>query len=177
MLNFFKIAANTFKESVREPIYALLLMCAVLLIANFPFVAIFVFYDQVKLVVDSSMATTMLFGLFAAVLCSSNTVSREMRDGTVLLLFSKPVFRSTFILAKIAGIHTYSSPGNAVYVGNGVAAIHRLSTAEAVVDFGKKVLLLDPLSGKELGKMRYWKPQISPGECAAVCYLPLENRK
>ena len=104
MLNFFKIAANTFKESVREPIYALLLMCAVLLIANFPFVAIFVFYDQVKLVVDSSMATTMLFGLFAAVLCSSNTVSREMRDGTVLLLFSKPVFRATFILAKIAGI-------------------------------------------------------------------------
>ena len=104
MLNFFKIAGNTFKESVREPIFALLLMCAVLLIANFPFVAIFVFYDQVKLVVDSSMATTMLFGLFAAVLCSSNTVSREMRDGTVLLLFSKPVFRSTFILAKIAGI-------------------------------------------------------------------------
>ena len=87
MLNFFKIAGNTFKESVREPIFALLLMCAVLLIANFPFVAIFVFYDQVKLVVDSSMATTMLFGLFAAVLCSSNTVSREMRDGTVLLLF------------------------------------------------------------------------------------------
>ena len=104
MLNFFKIAANTFKESVREPIFALLLMCAVLLIANFPFVAIFVFYDQVKLVVDSSMATTMIFGLFEAVLCSSNTVSREMRDGTVLLLFSKPVFRSTFILAKIAGI-------------------------------------------------------------------------
>ena len=104
MLNFFKIAANTLKESVREPIYAILLMCAVLLIGNFPFVAIFVFYDQVKLVVDSSMATTMLFGLFAAVLCSSHTVSREMRDGTVLLLFSKPVFRWTFILAKIAGI-------------------------------------------------------------------------
>ncbi len=104
MLNFFKIAANTFKESIREPIFALLLLCAVLLIGNFPFVAIFVFYDQVKLVVDSSMATTMLFGLFAAVLCSSNTVSREMRDGTVLLLFSKPVFRWNFILAKIAGI-------------------------------------------------------------------------
>ncbi|MPM27859.1 hypothetical protein SDC9_74374 [bioreactor metagenome] len=104
MLNFFKIAANTFKESVREPIFAILLMCAVLLIGNFPFVAIFVFYDQVKLVVDSAMATTMLFGLFAAVLCSSHTVSRELRDGTVLLLFSKPVFRWNFILAKIAGI-------------------------------------------------------------------------
>ena len=99
-----EIAANTFKESVREPIFSLLLLCAVLLIANFPFVSIFVFYDQVKLVVDSSMATTMLFGLFAAVLCASHTVSREMRDGTVLLLFSKPIHRATFILGKIAGI-------------------------------------------------------------------------
>ncbi len=141
MLNFFKIAANTFKESVREPIYSLLLMCAVLLIANFPFVAIFVFYDQVKLVVDSSMATTMLFGLFAAVLCSSNTVSREMRDGTVLLLFSKPVFRSTFILAKIAGIMMASMLF--VLVCNAVSVVALYIAVDAFrVDFPLYYILL-----------------------------------
>ena len=141
MLNFFKIAANTFKESVREPIVSLLLMCAVLLIANFPFVAIFVFYDQVKLVVDSSMATTMLFGLFAAVLCSSNTVSREMRDGTVLLLFSKPVFRSTFILAKIAGIMMASMLF--VLVCNAVSVVALYIAVDAFrVDFPLYYILL-----------------------------------
>jgi hypothetical protein len=46
----------------------------------------------------------MLFGLFVAVMSSSHTVTREMRNGTVLLLLSKPVYRGTFILAKIAGI-------------------------------------------------------------------------
>jgi len=109
MFNFFHIAGNTFKESIREPIYFLMLLCALVLIGHFPSMALFVFSEQLKLVVDSSMATSMLFGLVAAVLCASHTVSREMRNGTVLLLMSKPVSRSSFILAKIAGIVTAST--------------------------------------------------------------------
>lgn len=104
MFNFFRIADNTFKESVREPIYFLMLLCALVLIGHFPSMALFVFSEQLKLVVDSSMATALLFGLLSAVLCASHTVSREMRNGTVLLLMSKPVHRGAFIMAKITGI-------------------------------------------------------------------------
>lgn len=50
------------------------------------------------------MATTLLFGLITAVLCASNTISREINNGTVLLLLSKPVSRWSFILSKMAGI-------------------------------------------------------------------------
>lgn len=50
------------------------------------------------------MATTLVFGLAAAVLCASHTVSREMKNGTVLLLLSKPVHKWGFIIAKIFGI-------------------------------------------------------------------------
>ncbi len=104
MWNMFKIAANTFKESIREPVFCLLLVCALMLIAHFPSISLFVFDEQLKMVVDSSMATSLLFGLFAAVLASSHTVSQEMRNGTVSLLLSKPVHRWSFILAKIFGI-------------------------------------------------------------------------
>jgi ABC-type transport system involved in multi-copper enzyme maturation permease subunit len=104
MLNFFHIAKNTFTESIREPIFFILLITALVLIGNFPSMTLFVFGDQIKLVVDSSMATVMLFGLFVAVMSSSHTVTREMHNGTVLLLLSKPVYRLTFVLAKIAGI-------------------------------------------------------------------------
>ncbi|MCF6175991.1 MAG: ABC transporter permease subunit [Victivallaceae bacterium] len=104
MFNFFHIAKNTFRESLREPIFFILLLTALILIAHFPSMSLFVFREQIKLVVDSAMATTLVFGLFAAVLCASHTVSREMRNGTALLLLSKPVYRSSFILAKIAGI-------------------------------------------------------------------------
>ncbi len=104
MLNFYHVAKNAFRESLREPIFFLLLSTAVVLIGLFPTLSLFVFREQIKLVIDSSMATTMVFGLIAAVLCASHTVSREMRNGTVLLLLSKPVPRENFILAKIAGI-------------------------------------------------------------------------
>jgi ABC-type transport system involved in multi-copper enzyme maturation permease subunit len=104
MINFFHIAKNTFTESIREPIFFILLITALVMIGHFPSMTLFVFGDQIKLVVDSSMATVLLFGLFVAVMSSSHTVTREMRNGTVLLLLSKPVYRWTFIIAKIAGI-------------------------------------------------------------------------
>ena len=104
MFNLWKIAFNAFRESLREPVYFLMLLAALLLIAHYPSASIFVFSEQLKLVVDSSMATTLLFGLVVAVLCSSHTVSREMRNGTVLLLMSKPIRRWSFVLGKIFGI-------------------------------------------------------------------------
>ena len=104
MRNFFHVARNTFRECLREPIFFILLCAAISLIGLFPSLSLFVFREQIKLVIDSSMATTLLFGLIAAVLCASNTISREIRNGTVLLLLSKPVSRWSFILSKMAGI-------------------------------------------------------------------------
>ena len=83
MFNYFKITINTFKESVREPIYFLMLLAGLVLIGSYPSAALFVFSEQLKLVVDSSMATGLIFGLLIAVLSASHTVTREMRNGTV----------------------------------------------------------------------------------------------
>lgn len=104
MRNFFHVARNTFRECLREPIFFILLCSAILLIGIFPQLALYVFREQVKLVVDSSMATTLMFGLITAVLSASNTISREIKNGTVLVLLSKPVARWSFILAKLTGI-------------------------------------------------------------------------
>ena len=104
MSHLYRIASNTFRESIREPVYFLMLLSALLLIGHYPWMTLFVFFEQLKLVVDSAMATTMLFSMAIAVLCASYTVSREMRNGTVLLLLSKPVPRWSFVLGKIAGI-------------------------------------------------------------------------
>lgn len=101
---FYRLTLNTFRECVREPIFFLLLLVGLVLICILPMFSMFVFREQVKLVVDSSMATTMVLGLIVAALCSSHTITREMRNGTVLLLLSKPVPRYTFITAKIIGV-------------------------------------------------------------------------
>jgi ABC-type transport system involved in multi-copper enzyme maturation permease subunit len=81
-----------------------MLFGALLLIGHYPWMTLFVFREQLKLVVDGAMATTMIFSLAVCVLCATSTVSREMRNGTVLLLLSKPITRWSFVLGKILGI-------------------------------------------------------------------------
>ncbi len=101
---FFRLAANTFSETIRESVFFLMACAAVLLISQVPMLAFFVFSEQLKLVSDSAMGTSMIFSLLAAVLAAANTLGKEMRKGTVLLLFSKPVARWQFIFGKITGI-------------------------------------------------------------------------
>ena len=100
----YQIAKNTFREALREPIFLLVLLSALSLIGLFPLFSMFVFRVQERLVIDSAMATTMLFGWGIAVLISSYAISREIDNGTALLLLSKPVQRPVFIVAKILGI-------------------------------------------------------------------------
>lgn len=104
MSHLYRIAVNSFREALREPVYFLMLMGALLLIGHYPWMTLFVFFEQLKLVVDGAMASTMLFSLAVCVLCATSTVSREMRNGTVLLLLSKPIPRWSFVLGKILGI-------------------------------------------------------------------------
>lgn len=104
MVHLYRIAVNSFREALREPVYFLMLFGALLLIGHYPWMTLFVFREQLKLVLDGAMATTMFFSLAVCVLCATTTVSREMRNGTVLLLLSKPIARWSFILGKIAGI-------------------------------------------------------------------------
>ena len=104
MSTIFRLSMNACRECLREPVFYLMLLAALIMIGLFPYLSMFVFRQQIRLVCDSSMATTMLFGLFAAVLCSARTISREMKNGTVLLLMSKPVSRFSFVISKVCGI-------------------------------------------------------------------------
>ncbi len=100
----FQVAKNTLREILREPIYLLVLLTALVLIGMYPLFTFFVFRQQIKLVVDSAMATTLLFGWIVAVLSATHAISREIRTGTVLLVLSKPVKRPVFLAAKIIGV-------------------------------------------------------------------------
>ena len=55
MSHLCRIAANTFRESIREPVYFLMLLAALLLIGHYPWMTIFVFFEQLKLVVKYSL--------------------------------------------------------------------------------------------------------------------------
>ena len=104
MISLYRIAVNCFRESLREPVYFLMLFGALLIIGHYPWMTLFVFREQLKLVVDGAMATTMIFSLAVSVLSAASTIAREMRNGTVLLLLSKPIPRWSFVVGKMLGI-------------------------------------------------------------------------
>ena len=85
----FQIAKNTFRESLREPIYLLILLSALVLILIYPVFTLFVFFGQEKLVIDSSMATMMVFGWGLAIMISSYAISREIDNGTAPHYYDK----------------------------------------------------------------------------------------
>ncbi len=101
---FYQLAKNTFRECLREPVFFLILLTALFSIGILPALMLFVFNRQLWMVLDNALAITLFSGFIAAALCATHCIRREMTNGAILLLLSKPVPRFTFVLAKVAGI-------------------------------------------------------------------------
>lgn len=101
---FLAIANNTFVETVRQPIYAVLLLgTAAMLVLNVS-LAGFTLEDDDKLLLDLGLSTLMLSGLFLSAFSATGVLTREIENKTVLTVISKPVGRPLFILGKFAGL-------------------------------------------------------------------------
>jgi ABC-type transport system involved in multi-copper enzyme maturation permease subunit len=104
MRQFVTIAANTFMELVRQPVFLLLMTASSAFSVFLACVPYFGFGDDPKLVKDSVLAIMLLSGLLGAVLSASSSLAREIRTGTALAVLAKPVGRAPFVLAKYAGL-------------------------------------------------------------------------
>jgi len=101
---FGTIAYNAFMEVAQQPVYLLLMACSGFFCVFLSIVPYFGFGDDIQMVKTSTLAVTLVTGLFGAVLCASSSVAREIRTGTVLAVLSKPVGRARFILGKYVGL-------------------------------------------------------------------------
>gem|GEM_PF-97033 len=100
----YAIAANTFVESIRQPVYGVVLGLAVVLIAISPYITMFALQQSPRLIIDMGLATTMLAGLLLAAFTASSVISEELDNRTVLTVIAKPVGRGEFILGKFLGV-------------------------------------------------------------------------
>ncbi len=98
------IAGNAFKETVRQPVFCILVGIALVTIALSPTFAMFTLFDDVKLVKDMGLSTILLAGLLLAVLSASNVVTEEVRGKTALMVVARPVGRGAFVIGKFLGI-------------------------------------------------------------------------
>lgn len=101
---FLGIAINSLTETIRQPIYGILLLTTVFLLVLNVGLAGYTFDDDNKLLKDLSLSTMLLCGLFLAAFSAAGVLSREIENKTVLTVISKPVGRPVFILGKFMGL-------------------------------------------------------------------------
>lgn len=108
----FTITRNTFIESVRQPIYLLLLALALFAMVFTTWSTGFSmgYTDSAevsgddKMLLDVGLATLFLAGTLMAAFIASSAVSREVENKTVLTVVSKPVPRTLVVVGKYLGV-------------------------------------------------------------------------
>jgi Cu-processing system permease protein len=98
------IAANVFRESVRDKVLYNLVLFAVLLIAASYLLGQLTAGQDVKIIKDLGLAATSIFGLFIAVFIGVGLVWKEVERRSIYSLLSKPIHRWEFILGKYLGL-------------------------------------------------------------------------
>ncbi len=101
---FFAIITNTFTETLRQPIFGIVVISTILLLILSPSLAMFTLDDDNQLLMDIGLSTIMLAGMLLAVFAATSVVSEEIENKTALTVISKTVGRGMFVLGKFTGI-------------------------------------------------------------------------
>ncbi|MEN6307073.1 MAG: ABC transporter permease subunit [Anaerohalosphaeraceae bacterium] len=100
----YSIAKNTFVETLRQPIYAVIIVIAILLFILAPSVSMYTLDEDVKLLRELGLSTLFLAGLFIAIFSATGAITEEIESKTITTVLSKPVARPVFVIGKFLGI-------------------------------------------------------------------------
>lgn len=179
------IARNAFKESIRQPVfYIMLLLAGFIQLLNTWIVGFTMGASNVpgevtgddKMLLDVSMGGVFLLGILLASFISTAAISREIENKTVLTVVSKPISRTSVILGKFLGIACAMCVAIGIMIAFLLFGIRHgiLSTAAEdpvwpVITFSVGSIALSVLIGS-LGNYLYgW----SFGQTASLVLLPL----
>jgi len=100
------ILANTFIETIRQPIFGVLLWVMAFWIALGPTLAAFSLDagKDVKIHQDNGLACLLLFGLLCSAFAATSVITREIETRSILTVVSKPVSRPLFLVGKYLGV-------------------------------------------------------------------------
>jgi ABC-2 type transport system permease protein len=122
MNKLWTIAKNTFIETLRQPVYSVIIIAAIFLFFVSPSITMYTMSDDNKLLREVGLSTLFLASLFIAIFAASGAVAEEIENKTILTVLSKPVQRPTFILAKFLGV------AGAVAMGHFICTIGLIMT-------------------------------------------------
>jgi len=98
------IAANTFKECVRDKVLYNLVIFEVLIILSSLLLGSITIGDVKEIIINLGLSTVSIFGTFIAIFIGIQLVYKEIDKKTIYSLLAKPVARYEFILGKYLGL-------------------------------------------------------------------------
>jgi len=98
------IARNAFLESIRQPVFAVLVLVGILAMVFNVALAAFTLDDDNKILVDLGLSTLFVCGLLLAACTATSVLVREIENRTVLTVVSKPVPRPAVVIGKYLGV-------------------------------------------------------------------------
>ncbi|MFC1782106.1 hypothetical protein ACFL02_00805 [Planctomycetota bacterium] len=102
--NFIAIVTNTFTETLRQPIYGVVIAATIILLVISPSLIMFTLEDDNLLLKDIGLSTLLVAGLLLGVFAAAAVVTEEIENKTTITVISKTVRRSLFIMGKFVGI-------------------------------------------------------------------------
>ena len=98
------VAANTFRETVRERVLYNLILFALLMMVSGLFLGQLSVGQDEKIIKDVGLAAMDVFGTLIAVFIGVGLVSKEIERRSLHPLLAKPLSRGEFFLGKFAGL-------------------------------------------------------------------------
>ncbi|MEM7727303.1 MAG: ABC transporter permease [Cyanobacteria bacterium P01_A01_bin.45] len=100
----FVLTKNVFKEVIRDRIFYIIGFYIVILGIIFLLLPEFAASTEDKMFPDFALATIHILGLIVAIFVGTGMINKEIDKRTILMLISKPVSRSEFIIGKYLGL-------------------------------------------------------------------------
>lgn len=100
----YTLTKNTFIETIRQPIYMVLIIAALILFFLSPSITMYTMDEDIKLLREIGLSTLLLTSLFIAIFAASGSVADEIENKTITTVLSKPIQRPIFILSKFLGV-------------------------------------------------------------------------
>lgn len=98
------VATNTLLEAVRQKVFAVLLLFALVLLGGANYFAEFSFQEQFKFLKDLGYATISLTGLLVGLLGAAQLIPAEIERRTILTALCRPLRRWEFVVGKYLGL-------------------------------------------------------------------------
>lgn len=104
MVGILSIARATHAQIVRTGIFYLTLFIFAIFIYLSQILTLFTFYMEAQTIIQMGIASISLWGFILIVITCGNIVSSELEDRTALMLLSKPISRTQFLVGKYFGL-------------------------------------------------------------------------